>query len=34
MKCMSGVSFPSWPGNSVKPNFPQYESDRRNKKFN
>ena len=34
MKFISGVSFPSWPGNSVKPNFPQYESDRRNKKFN
>ena len=34
MKFISDVSFPLWPGKSVKPNFPQYQSDRSNKKFN
>ena len=28
------VTFPSWPGKSVQPNFRQYQSDRNNKKFN
>ena len=28
------VSFSVWPGNSVSPNFPQYQPERHNNKFN
>ena len=31
---LSDVTFPTWPSKSVKPNFPQYHSDRNNTKYN
>ena len=34
MKFISDVTFPSWPGKSVNPNFRQYQSCRNNDKFN
>ena len=34
MKFISNVTFPAWPGKSVNPNFPQYQSYRNNGKFN
>ena len=34
MKFISDVTFPLWPGKSVNSNFPQYQSDRNNNKFN
>ena len=34
MKFISDVTFPSWPGKSVNPNFRQYQSDKNNNKFN
>ena len=34
MKFISDVTFLSWPGKSVNPNFRQYQSHRNNDKFN
>ena len=31
---LSDVTFPTWPSKSVKPNFPQYHSNRNNTKYN